>query len=268
MALSIITKNLAFHSIYNEELELNFDYVAGINVAHKFPLHIHESLCIGLITKGDRDIVLSGKKVTIHQGEIFVINKNQPHAISQTEQHDYIVITIKGLPDIIPFHNIIKSDICVDLFLQLFSSLKNGETDTLPEKWNNLYKHLSDTHNNLPASPDSDEAFIMKSIEYIKHNYRNQIQIKDIASHVCMSTFHFCRLFKQSTGLSPHNYLKQYRLSQSYKRLKHKTPVFDTAIETGFYDSSHFIKTFHSYMAVSPGKYQESVTKKQQEHTF
>ena len=88
MNLNNNSKNLAFHSIYNEELALNFDYVTGINIAHKFPLHIHESLCIGLITKGKRNIILSGKTETINQGEIFVINKNQPHSINQTEPHD------------------------------------------------------------------------------------------------------------------------------------------------------------------------------------
>ena len=246
---------------------MSFDYVTGTNVVHKFPLHIHESLCIGLITKGKRTLILSGKMETINRNELFVINKNQPHTIIQTEPHDYIVITIKGLSDSITFCNIIKAKTGVDLFLMLFNTLRHEEKVSIPEKWNRLYEYLIHTYSQ-PESSDSDKNFICNSLAYIQTNYQNQIQIKDIASHVCMSTFHFCRLFKQSTGLSPHNYLKQYRLSQSYKRLKHKTPVFDTAIETGFYDSSHFIKTFHSYMAVSPGKYQESVTKKQQEHTF
>jgi len=251
---------LSFHSINNEELALNFECVTGINVAHKFPLHIHESLCIGLITKGERNIILSGKTKAIHQGEIFVINKNQPHAINQTYPHDYIVITIKGLTATSSFSNIIKSDICTDLFLRLSNTIKSGETSSLSANWNNLYKHITENYY-LLTPPDVDEVFLRKSLEFIQNNYRQQILIKDIASHACMSMFHFCRLFKKMTGLTPHNFLKQYRLSQSYKSLRHKTPVFDTAIETGFYDSSHFIRTFHSYMAVSPKDYQESVTK-------
>ena len=256
-----IDTTLTFHSIYIEELALSFDYVTGTNVVHKFPLHIHESLCIGLITKGTRNIILPEKTETINRNELFVINQNQPHAITQTEPHDYIVITVKGLADTISFHNNIKSDIGVDLFLRLFNTIKNGDTVSLPEKWHSLYEYLMKTHK-LSETSDKDKCLVCKSLEFIQTNYQNQIQIKDIASHVCMSTFHFCRLFKQKTGLSPRNYLKQYRLSQSYKRLKHEIPVFDTAIETGFYDSSHFIKTFYAYMAVSPGIYQKSVTKK------
>jgi AraC family transcriptional regulator len=104
--------------------------------------------------------------------------------------------------------------------------------------------------------------FLKNVLDYIKINYQNPISIEDIAQHAYLSTYHFSRLFKQLTGLSPHNYLKQYRLSQSYRHLQGNTSVFDTAIKTGFYDSSHFIKTFYSYMAVSPKAYQDSVIRK------
>ena len=254
------TDSLAFYSMYHNELALKFDCVVGKDVLHKFPLHIHESLCIGLITKGERNIIWTDKAEAIRQNEIFVINKNQPHAINHVEPHDYIAITINGLSDSVSFRSIIKSDKCIYLFLQLFDAIRNGERTVLSEKWNNLYQYLIGTHR-LSGSITARQDSIQRSLEYIQANYQNQISVKDIAAHAFMSTYHFCRLFKQITGLSPHNYLKQYRLSRSYKRLKQNKTVFDTAIETGFYDSSHFIKTFHSYMAVSPKKYQQSVTK-------
>ena len=253
--------NLDFYSAYHDELALKYGCVVGSNVIHTFPLHIHESLCIGLITKGERNIIWSDKAETIHRNEIFIINKNQPHAINQIEPHDYVAITISGLSDNTSYENIIKSSRCADLFCKLFDVIKKGEFAFLSEKWNNLYQYLIETHKLSTLLTVNDDFFIKKSLEYIQANYQSQISVNDIAVHACMSTYHFCRLFKQMTGLSPHNYLKQYRLSRSYKYLQQNTPVFDTAIETGFYDSSHFIKTFHSYMAVSPKKYQESVTK-------
>lgn len=252
--------NLDFHSVYSEDSDLEFDCVIGSNVSHKFPLHIHSSLCIGLVTKGKRNILWSDKLTIINQNELFVINKNQPHAINQTESHDYIAITIKGNLEYVIFENVIQSRLCMDLFIQLFHALKEGYINELPEKWNNLYGYLVNTHK-LSDSLSFNEDFLGKSLKYIQENYQHQISVNNIAAYACMSTYHFCRLFKQLTGLSPHNYLKQYRLSKSYKHLQNNTPVFDTAIETGFYDSSHFIKTFHSYMAVSPKEYQKSVRK-------
>lgn len=253
------SSNLAFRSIYHEELALKFDCVIGNEVHHNFPMHIHDSLCIGFIGKGKRNITWLDKITTVHQNEIFVINRNQPHAITQTEPHDYMVINVKGKLDNVVFENIINTDTCRDLFFQLFCTLKDNNPD-LPEKWRNLYTYLTDAHK-LSDSLTIQEDFIRKSLEYIQLNYQLQISVDDIAAYACMSTYHFSRLFKRLMGLSPHNYLKQYRLSKSYNHLRNNSPVFDTAIETGFYDSSHFIKTFYSYMAVSPKEYQESIRK-------
>ena len=254
------TSNLAFNSVYDEKLALKFDCVIGSDVCHNFPMHVHDSLCIGLICKGKRCFILPGKSETVNQNELFVINRNQPHAISRTTPHDYIVINVKGnLYDAV-FGNVIKSDICLDLFLQFFQALKEKDLNRLFEKWEKLYKHLIMAHKTSDCLTNN-EVFIQKAYEYIQANYQQQISVNDIAANACMSTYHFSRLFKQLTGLSPHNYLRQYRLSRSYKHLQNNTSVFDTAIVTGFYDSSHFIKTFHSYMAVSPKEYQASVTK-------
>ncbi len=250
--------NLDFHSVYSKDLE--FDCVIGSSVSHNFPLHIHNSLCIGLITKGRRNIIWSDKSTIVNQNEIFVINKGQPHAINQTEPHNYIAVTIKGNLEHVIFENVIQSHVCSDLFFQFFDVLTEENISELPEKWNNLYGYLIRTHK-LSDSLSSNEEFLRKSLKYIQDNYPRHISVADIAAYACMSVYHFSRLFKRLMGLSPHNYLKQYRLSKSYKHLQNNTPVFDTAIETGFHDSSHFIKTFHSYMAVSPKKYQESVRK-------
>lgn len=240
--------NLTFYTIYSEDLALQFNCVVGSNVYHRFPLHIHNSLCIGLITKGERNIVWSDNTSTkINRNELFVINKHQPHAIDQLMPHNYIAITIKGDSSNVMFKNLIQSDTAVDLFLSFYKAIKDNNRSMLTIKWLNLYNYLVDKQQ-LSSLLLLNKGFVTKALDYIRVNHAYQISVDDIANHVCVSTYHFCRLFKQLTGLSPHNYLKQYRLSQSFKCLQKNTSVFDTAIETGFYDSSHFIKTFRTYM--------------------
>lgn len=216
---------------------------------------------MGLVMKGQRVLTFSDNTEIIHPDEMFVINRNQPHAICRNEPHDYVAIAIKGkgLSNVL-FQNMVNTDVSVNLFLQLYNELKAGCAEKILSAWYRLYQYLIDTHAIYSTLfPKGD--FVRKSIEYMQANYQHPILVNDIADHVCMSTYHFCRSFKQLTGLSPHNYLKQYRLSRSYGYLQQNTPVFDTAIETGFYDSSHFIKVFQTYMGVSPKEYQESVIK-------
>lgn len=254
--------NLSFCSTYDKEENLKFDCVIGNNVQHVFPLHIHESLCIGTITKGQRALILSERSEIITPHELFIINPYQPHAVDSVGRHDYIAITINGSRlHNVRFENVIKSDRCISLFFSLFHALTTNKTNgMLYDAWSRFYECLVCTgqisSDNLPPEED----FIRKSINYMHTNYQQRISVTDIARQVCMSTFHFCRSFKRLTGLSPYNYLKQYRLNRSCKCLQQNIPVFDTAIETGFYDSSHFIRTFQTYMAVSPKVYQESIT--------
>lgn len=202
----------------------------------------------------------TNKSEIFHEDEIFIINNNQPHAIERFMPHDYIAITVKGNGECAVFKNMLDSKHGLELFGELFYDIKNNKTNSISGKWKNLYKYLLDTCK-LSDSFSSNEEFLKKALGYIKEHYQQQISLADIADYSCMSMYHFCRQFKALTGLSPHNYLRQYRISQSYKCLQNNASVFDTAIETGFYDSSHFIKTFHSYMAVSPKEYQESVIK-------
>lgn len=252
--------DLSFYSEYSKDLKLKFECVIGKNVLHSFPMHIHDSLCIGLVTKGQRNMVWSNKPEIINQGEIFVVNVNQPHAVDSVNFHDYIIITIKGAPGGITFENIINSHVCINLFYQLFNAIQEGDMLTLCRKWETLFEYLFLNHKLQPLSAPEEES-IQKILKYIEINYHDQISVDEIAGQACKSTYHFCRLFKKSTGLTPHNYLRQFRLNQSYRYLQQNIPVFDTAIETGFYDSSHFIRTFHSYMAVSPKEYQKSIIK-------
>jgi len=221
---------LSFYSTYSEKSALKFDCVIGNNVSHKFPLHIHDSLCIGLVTKGQRNIAWSDKSEVINQGEMFIVNRNQPHAINQLKPHDYIAITVKGVSKDRTFKNIINSDACVALFHQLLYAIKDNTPDFTLQKWEDLYEYLSQKHESS-LTLMHDEDFMRKASEYMKNNYQHSISVDDIAKYVCMSTSHFCRSFKRLTGLSPHSYLRQYRLSQSYKCLQQNTPIFDTAIE-------------------------------------
>lgn len=253
----ILPPDITFYTQYSKEAGVTFDCVIGQNVSHNFPLHIHDSLCIGLVTKGWRNMIWTDWSDTITENAMFVVNMNQPHAVGPSP-HNYIAITIKGLCPNVVFQNvIILQDL--NLFYQLFYAIQKGDSKLLFQSWTRLYAYLCSYHK-ASNRLNFDEEFVMKALEYIRMNHQYQISVEDISRHACLSPYHFSRLFRKVTGLSPHNYLRQYRLTQSYKHLQNNTSVFDTAIDTGFYDSSHFIKTFYAYMAVSPKEYQDSIT--------
>ena len=61
---------------------------------------------------------------------------------------------------------------------------------------------------------------ILKSVQYIEENLKEEISVLDMANSVYYSLYHFIRLFQSVSGFSPKTYLQQRRLSEAIKELK------------------------------------------------
>ena len=253
--------DLVFHKIDDNARKISFECVMGREVENDFPFHIHHTLCIGLITGGMRWITFPEYEICIQENELFVVNPLQPHAIQRLYPHDYVVITVKGLTDCPVFHAHIQSLQCKRLFINLLNAIQLDDSKELPAAWDKLFAYLCRYQCKITA-PSETNVIMQKTMDYISVHYQNPITVSDLAKHNCMSVYHFCRTFKSATGMSPHNYLIQYRLSKSRKSLQAKESIFNAAVDAGFYDSSHLIRNFTKYMAISPESYRQSILKK------
>jgi AraC family transcriptional regulator len=71
-----------------------------------------------------------------------------------------------------------------------------------------------------------------------------------------MSPFHFLRVFRQVTGLTPHQYLLRTRLREAATRLAAgQERILDIALASGFEDLSNFNHAFRAEFGVSPRVY-------------
>jgi len=150
---------------------------------------------------------------------------------------------------------------CKHLFINLLNAVQNCDNNDLSTHWNKLLAYLC-RYQRKKTDTTETNTIIEKTMAYISANYQNQITVSDLAKYNRMSVFHYCRNFKSLTGISPHKFLMQYRLSMSRNCLHEEETIFDAAINSGFYDSSHFIRNFYNYMALSPKSYCQSIQKK------
>ena len=95
-------------------------------------------------------------------------------------------------------------------------------------------------------------------LDYIAVNYGNNILLEDMAAQASLSPSHFSRLFKQTIGQSPYQFLMSYRIEQARKMLDnpHKLMV-DIAIGCGFSDQAHFSRTFKKIEGLTPKQYRK-----------
>lgn len=89
--------------------------------------------------------------------------------------------------------------------------------------------------------------------EYIHHHLHYDLKLAELAAIAQISPYHFLRLFKQSLGITPHQYILQCRLNQAKHLLSHsELSLVEIATQTGFCDQSHLTRYFKRYMGMTP----------------
>ena len=96
------------------------------------------------------------------------------------------------------------------------------------------------------------------AIAYMEKEYTADLHLKEIASEAGMSEGHFSRSFKEVTGLTPFEYLMNYRLSKAHYALTSTDmSVTEVALECGFNSVSYFIENFKKMYGITPAKFRK-----------
>lgn len=97
---------------------------------------------------------------------------------------------------------------------------------------------------------------IEKAKAYLSDNFMDDISLKEIADHCCISVFHFSRVFKSFTSYSPHQYLLNLRLKHAEMLLKNtKLPVTDICFSSGFNSLEYFSAAFGQKYKYAPSRF-------------
>jgi AraC family transcriptional regulator len=97
---------------------------------------------------------------------------------------------------------------------------------------------------------------LRQTIEYIEANLTGDLRLEEMAANAQMAPYTFARLFRTTTGLTPHQYLLQARVRQAKRLLRDgKATIADISFQLGFSDQSHFTRVFHKIAGVTPGKF-------------
>ena len=93
-------------------------------------------------------------------------------------------------------------------------------------------------------APSTESVIIKKVISHINANLKNEITLDKLAKEFYISKYHLCRTFKNSTGLTIHDYIKQKRLTIVKELVKEGNTLTDAAISAGFNDYSSFYRAY------------------------
>lgn len=122
-----------------------------------------------------------------------------------------------------------------------------------------LLRHYSTNQYQFREYEDGLSKYKLRTVfDYINEHLCEKITLTELARELDMSHFYFSRLFKISTGITPHQYLIQQRIERAKQLLRQpdKT-IADVAMDCGFANPSHFAKHFRKYTGVTPKQFRK-----------
>ncbi|HET8844196.1 MAG TPA: AraC family transcriptional regulator [Ktedonobacteraceae bacterium] len=93
-------------------------------------------------------------------------------------------------------------------------------------------------------------------IDFIQAHLDQDLSLEALAQQVDFSPYHFARLFRQTTGESPHQFVLRQRIERAQQLLeKTDVPLGHIALESGFADQSHLTQAFKRHLGQTPRAY-------------
>jgi AraC-like DNA-binding protein len=103
------------------------------------------------------------------------------------------------------------------------------------------------------APTAADERRVALTLRFIESNLGEALPLELLSSTAKMSEFHFLRVFKQVTGVTPHQHILRSRLREAALRLRVTSDdVVIISMDTGFRDLSNFNHVFRRAFGVNP----------------
>jgi AraC family transcriptional regulator len=97
-------------------------------------------------------------------------------------------------------------------------------------------------------------------LDHIEINLERTIAVEELADVAGISLAHFSRLFKQTLGQSPHQFVLSFRVDKAKLQLADPiAPMIDVALGCGFADQAHFSRIFKQVAGVTPREYRTSL---------
>ena len=107
-------------------------------------------------------------------------------------------------------------------------------------------------------SPSLDPRRLQRVLDYIEASLKADIRLEELAAQACLSPFHFSRLFREATGLSPHRYVIDRRVQAARQELaRSNLSLVEIALEFGFGSQANFTRVFRKATSLTPGQYRE-----------
>ncbi|TXT34970.1 MAG: DNA-binding domain-containing protein [Comamonadaceae bacterium] len=251
------------------------------------PFHVsgqeNVSIGINLGRPFQADVRLAGEKKQMVHASTGSVMLMPAHCDAHYEYHHFNVIRTVGLTCLphllertadeigLPFPSgdlspvfLQEPDPQAHLLVQSILQELNQETPLLLETLTTLFsahivRQIVGRSKGLPKVTAGLPPHLMRRVtDFMEEHMHEAITLEALAQIAGLSTYYFCRMFKQSNGMPPHQFLAKKRIEKA-KRLLAQTrlSVGEIGFSTGFGSASQFSHAFKKSMRCTPQEYRQ-----------
>ena len=242
--------------------------------------------CIGILTDIpstiQTDRIIDGRFQEEHnvQGDFVIVPANTTHQSAWYSEGASVAVVIDPLMFSQAIYEVVDPDkiellpkfatpdpFVYQIGVALKSALiKNGSTSRLYAESliNTLIIHLLENYSTTrknsfePIAGTLPQYKLQQVIDYIQAYLDSDLSLNQLAASVQMSPHYFSRLFKDTTGLTPHKYVINCRIERAKELLKQrKLSIAEIAKEVGFVDQSHLNRCFKRKVRITPKQFSQ-----------
>jgi AraC-like DNA-binding protein len=247
----------------------------GFGVARPVPRHWHEEYQLCLIQSGSGELIYRGRDLPTPPASLFMVHPGEVHSNRADDRGGCSYRTLFVGPETmraaaaeagargssIPFFPtaVVYDDDTIGRFVELHCALERPasslERQTLLVGL--LARLVARYSERRPPerAPGAERAAVSRARDYLAAHADENVSLDVLARVANLSPFHFSRVFAAETGMPPHAFQTQLRVSRAAALLRAGWPIPQAAAHTGFADQSHLTRHFKRLTGVTPGRY-------------
>jgi len=241
---------------------------------HSYAPHAHDTFAVGVILAGAEAFHYRGARHLAPAGSLVAVNPDELHdGAPAGDSFAYrmlypSVALVQALADELDdrpagfpaFTGPVLDDPEVAARLSAAHALMEGRADRLAvdEAFTGALSLMVRRHSH--SQPQGrrlgrEVAPIRRARRLMDDSYMQDLTLDRLADAAGLSRYYFLRAFRREVGVTPHAYLTGRRIAAAKRLLAGAEPLSAVALACGFYDQSHFSRSFKGCTGVTPGQY-------------
>lgn len=231
---------------------------------HSFPMHSHDSFCIGIVTDGRIRFKLTTGEFVLGKNQVYVIPPFTEHTILPADYgpYSYCVICLdhqlQAANGLDLWTGMVFSDELIGQEL-LEACCCCGNTHSYRQLGMAIMKLIIEyTEPGSGPVKKQNKEYVKNAAFYIKEHIKEPFALQELCNYTHITKYHLSRVFKDQMGVTPYQYYIQERVRSIKRGLAEERTTLDIACDLSFSDQSHLCNTFKKHVGLSPKQYQKS----------